>query len=95
MPRTSPYMVNLTKQERAILEHRSRKYTLPYFIVIRAQMMLLAAENLPNYQIAERLNTRREVVSRWRKRFVLKRLTGLEEEPRPGRPRKEKRQKPG
>jgi hypothetical protein len=33
------------------------------------------------------LDTRREVVGRWRKRFVLDRLMGLEEQARPGRPR--------
>lgn len=91
MPRSSPFLVKLTKQERAVLELRSRKYTLPHYQVIRAQMILLAAENMPNDQIAERLNTRREVVSRWRKRFILKRLAGLEEEPRPGRPKKDER----
>jgi CRP-like cAMP-binding protein len=86
MPRQSPFQVKLSKEE--LLEHRSRKYTLPYFQVVRAQMILLAAEGLSNDQIAERLNTLREVVSRWRKRFVQQRLPGLEERPRSGRPPK-------
>jgi transposase len=77
----------LSPEEAAVLNHRSKSYTLPYFIVVRAQMILLAAQGLPNDQIAVRLNTRREVVSQWRKRFVLERLAGLEERPRPGRPR--------
>ncbi len=87
MPRKSPYSIILTDTERATLEERSRKYTLPYYQVVRAQMMLLAADGLGNDEIASRLNTRREVVSRWRKRFVLRRLAGLEEAPRSGRPR--------
>jgi hypothetical protein len=33
------------------------------------------------------LDTRREVVSMWRKRFFEERLEGIEERPRPGRPR--------
>jgi hypothetical protein len=33
------------------------------------------------------LDTRREVVSLWRKRFFVNRLPGLEEHARPGRPR--------
>jgi len=86
MPRQSPFQVELSKEERKVLEHRSRNYTLPYFQVVRARMILLAAEKLSNDQIAERLNTLREVVSRWRKRFVLQRLPGLEERPRSGRP---------
>jgi transposase len=60
---------------------------LPYFEVIRAKMILMAAEGLSNDEIATRLDTRREVVSEWRKRFFKERLAGLEERPRPGRPR--------
>jgi DNA-binding NarL/FixJ family response regulator len=44
-------------------------YTLPYRDVFRAQIVLLAADGLRNDEIARRLNTRREVVSLWRKRF--------------------------
>jgi len=50
-------------------------------------MILHAAEGLSNDQIAQRLDTRREVVSLWRKRFFEERLAGLEERARPGRPR--------
>lgn len=87
MPRTSPYSIVLRPEERRDLESRALKYTLPYFLVIRAKMILYAAEGLSNDQIAERLDTRREVVSLWRKRFFEERLAGLEERPRPGRPR--------
>ena len=62
-------------------------YTLPYFEVLRAKMILLAAQGLDNDEIAFRLNTRREVVSMWRKRFFEQRLAGLDERLRPGRPR--------
>jgi transposase len=60
---------------------------LPYFQVVRAKIILLAAAGLANDTIARRLDTRREVVSMWRKRFYFERLRGLEEHPRPGRPR--------
>jgi len=69
------------------LESMAAKYTLPYFQVIRARMILHAAEGLSNDQIARKLDTRREVVSLWRKRFFEERLAGLEERARPGRPR--------
>jgi transposase len=59
---------------------------LPYRVVFRAQIILLAAEGLRNDEIALRLNTRREVVSMWRKRFFQQRLDGLEERSRHGRP---------
>ena len=87
MPRSSPFAIVLRPDERRELEVRAAKYTLPYFQVIRARMILHAAEGLSNDQIAERLDTRREVVSLWRKRFFEERLTGLEERARPGRPR--------
>jgi hypothetical protein len=87
MPRTSPFIIVLTDDERDELERTSRQYTLPYYQVARAQMILMAAEGMPNDQIADRLNTRREIVSRWRKRFHELRIKGLEELPRPGRPK--------
>jgi hypothetical protein len=87
MPRTSPYHIVLSDTERQELENRAERYTLPYFQVIRARMVLYAADGLANDQIAQRLDTRREVVSLWRKRFFEERLAGLEELPRPGRPR--------
>ena len=87
MPRTSPFAIKLHQDERRELETRAAKYTLPYFQVLRARMILHAAKGLSNDQIAQRLDTRREVVSLWRKRFFTERLAGLEELPRPGRPR--------
>jgi len=86
MPRKSPYGISLSPQERQILETRARKYTLPYYVVLRARMVLLAAEGLSNDEIANSLSVGRDVVSLWRKRFFDKRLRGLEERPRPGRP---------
>ncbi|CAN5204981.1 hypothetical protein BH20ACT13_BH20ACT13_15840 [soil metagenome] len=86
MPRRSPYRIELSEEERRALEARARKYTLPYRDVVRAQMVLLAAQGLANDEIARRLNSRREVVSMWRKRFFEQGLAGLEERPRRGRP---------
>ena len=87
MPRKSPYLIALSEQERQTLETRARKYTLPYCVVVRAKMILLAAEGRANDEIATALSVGRDVVSLWRKRFFHERLSGLEERPRPGRPR--------
>jgi len=87
MPRKSPFEILLTRAETRELSQKAGKYTLPYFQVVRARMILLASQGLSNEQIAQRLDTRREVVSMWRKRFFDQRLAGLEERPRPGRPR--------
>lgn len=86
MPRKSPYVIELTPEEREVLEHRSRRYTLPYRDVVRAKIILLAAQGLENKEIGKRLDLPREVASKWRKRFSRRRLAGLEEEPRRGRP---------
>jgi Winged helix-turn helix len=77
----------LSSAEEAELQRRTGKYTLPYFQIHRAKMILLAAEGLNNDEIAARLDSRREVVGRWRKRFFTDRLQRLEEQARPGRPR--------
>jgi hypothetical protein len=87
MPRKSPFRIELSSDESTELIRRASKYTLPYFEVIRAKMILMAADGMDNDQIAVRLNTRREVVSQWRKRFFKERIAGLEERARPGRPR--------
>ena len=87
MPRESPYAIVLSPSEATELRRRAARYTLPYLQVVRAKMILLAAEGLSNDAIAQCLHTRREVVSLWRKRFYDQRLPGLEERPRPGRAR--------
>jgi transposase len=48
--------------------------------------VLLAAQGLGNDEIAARLDTRREIVSKWRKRFFEQGLAGLTERSRTGRP---------
>jgi transposase len=76
----------LSSEERRVLEARARKYTLSYRDVVRAKIVLLAAEGLENKEIGVRLDMPRPVVSKWRKRFFRERLAGLEERPRRGRP---------
>ena len=86
MPRHSPYIIRLSETEKSELEAQARRYTSPYYSVIRAKMILLAAQGLPNDQIADSFSVPRQIVSKWRKRFFEERLAGLVDEPRPGRP---------
>ena len=86
MPRRSPYLIELSHDEQAKLESMAQKYTAPYFSVVRAKIVLLAAEGLSNDKIGARLDLPRQIVSKWRKRFFEKRLAGLSDESRPGRP---------
>jgi transposase len=77
----SPYRIELTPAERKELEARAARYTSSYRDVVRAKIILLAAQGLSNEVIAGRLDMQRQVVSKWRQR-----LPGLEELPRGGRP---------
>lgn len=87
MPRKSPYVICLVPEERRFLEEIARKYTSPYCDVIRAKVVLLAAKDMDNKDIAESLDLPRQIVSKWRKRFFYQRLAGLEDLSRRGRPR--------
>ena len=87
MPQKSPFSIVLSRDEAHELTRRANKYTLPYYQVVRAKMILLAAQGWANDEIAATLHTRREIVSLWRKRFFEERLPGLEDQSRPGRPR--------
>lgn len=86
MPRKSPFEITLTTREKCVLEAAARKYTSPYRDVIRAKIILLAAQGYSNDEIASRLDTPRQIVSKWRKRFYHERLMGLQDQPRGGRP---------
>ncbi|MBV8180200.1 MAG: hypothetical protein JO045_15615 [Mycobacterium sp.] len=62
MPRSSPYRLTLTDAERTELQARARRYTSPYSEVVRAKIVLYAAEGLGNDEIAARLDTPRQPV---------------------------------
>jgi transposase len=86
MPRKSPYSIELSEEERIKLEAMAQKYTAPYFSVVRAKVVLLAAQGLSNDGIGTRLDLPRQIVCKWRKRFFEQRLSGLSDQSRPGRP---------
>jgi transposase len=86
VPRTSPYRIELTDDERARLGVLARSYSSPHRDVVRAKIVLLAAGGLSNEEIAIRLDIPRQIVSKWRKRFYEQRLPGLRDQPRTGRP---------
>jgi transposase len=86
MPRQSPYCITLNTGEKSGLEEIANKYTSPYYKVVRAKIVLMAAAGLRNDQIAKRVSLPRQIVSKWRKRFFEERLEGLENLSRSGRP---------
>jgi len=80
-------VIELTSEEREELQRLVRRQKTAQALAFRAQIILQAEEGLTNIAIAERLNTVRETVGKWRIRFSKDRIDGLLDEPRPGTPR--------
>jgi len=87
MPIPTAVSIELTDEERALLESFTRRHTSAQALALRARMVLAAADGLTNGEIAERLGVSRPTVTKWRRRFAESRVDGLLDEPRPGRPR--------
>lgn len=78
--------IELTDDERATLVKWSRGKRTEARLVDRAKMILLAADDLENKEIADELKTSQQCVGKWRKRFAEHRLAGIENDlPRGGR----------
>ena len=78
--------IALTDDERRALQKWSRGRTTPARVVLRAKIVLLAAQGVRNKDIGARLGTDQQTVTRWRNRFAQKRLPGISKDaPRGGR----------
>src|SRR4051794_10085164 len=87
MPSSLLVPVDLSDDERAQLESWTRRRTSAQALAVRSRIVLLAADGRNNTEIAGELGVHRNMVAKWRSRFLLYRLDGLVDEPRPGRPR--------
>ena len=77
----------LTDDERETLERWSRRHTTAQALAMRCRIVLACAEGGNNVEVAARLGIHDDTVGRWRNRFIDRRLDGLHDEPRPGKPR--------
>lgn len=87
MPRKTP-IIEIPKEDRAVLTHWIRRRTLPRQMVDRAKMILDSGEGKPVKQIASELQTYPNKIIYWRKRYIEYGLQGLSDKPRSGRPAK-------
>jgi len=67
MPRALP--IDVTPGEQRILEHIVRQQNNPQWLVTRAKIILRAAADQTNSQIASELEITRNTVSSWRERW--------------------------
>src|SRR5674476_259729 len=80
-------VISLDVEERRYLERWAGGRRTAARLVLRAKIILLAADGIENQQIAERLDTSRQTVGLWRQRYVEKGRAGIEKDaPRGGRP---------
>ncbi len=80
--------LELTREEKESLERTARQRRGAHSQVIRAKVILWAAEGLSNTQIVQRTKLSAHTVGKWRRRFLQNRSAGLMELPRSGAPRR-------
>ena len=80
--------LRLSAEEQAQLSGLVVSRSLPHALVARAQLVLWAAQGHSTSAIAQRLGWSKATVGKWRRRFVERRVSGLHDELRPGRPRR-------
>lgn len=77
----------LTEAERSQLSSMARSRSIPVSLALRARIVLATAEGEPNSQIAERMQITGATAGKWRGRFIERRINGLYDRLRPGKPR--------
>jgi transposase len=78
----------LTEEEQDRLESLAHRVRSQPLLARRARMVLACGEGLDNRSVARKVRVSPGVVGKWRSRFLRARLEGLDDEPRPGAPRK-------
>jgi transposase len=88
MAMSSPYRVVLSDGQRRLLLARARRASGEHRDVVRARIVLAAADGAANATIGRGLGVGDDTVRKWRRRFCEHGLDGLRDRPRSGRPRR-------
>ena len=90
MPAPLAPPVTLARDEQSRLEAIARAPSTPQALALRCQVILRTAapEHPSNLAVAQALPWNRHPVGRWRRRYLAQGLCGLQDAPRPGRPRR-------
>ncbi|WP_420099381.1 helix-turn-helix domain-containing protein [Corynebacterium sp.] len=76
----------LSDEEHTTLSSWAADGTSPGPLALRARIILACAAGAANTHVATELGISRPTVGKWRSRFIDRRLDGLADDPRPGRP---------
>lgn len=76
----------LTDDERETLQRWARRAKSSQALAQRCRIVLGCAAGKPNKEVAAELGVSQQMVCKWRQRFLVDRLAGLADEPRPGAP---------
>lgn len=79
--------LTITAEEQETLERWTRRRTTAQALAQRARLVLACAEGHTNTAVAAELGVTKQMVGKWRARFLDQRLDGLLDKPRPGAPR--------
>ncbi len=90
MPIPIAPQVTLARDAHSRLASIVRAHSTPQALAFRCQLILRAAapDRPSNLQVAKELHWNRHTVGRWRSRYLEQGLIGLQDAPRPGRPRR-------
>lgn len=88
MSRRSPFVIELSVEDRDRLEKLVRQRTAEQRMVLRARIVLRAADGEENATIAQDLAIALNTVIKWRKRFFEEGADGLSDRGRSGRPKR-------
>ena len=82
----TPIQIKLDESERAELDTMTRSHSVAHGLVVRAKIILGVAAGRSLSKVGREVGCGRRIVRKWAERFCRRRMAGLSDEPRGGRP---------